>query len=41
MREIVVDTTIIIAVITNEASKPQIIDATLEATLVAPRSLEV
>ena len=41
MREIVVDTTIIIAVITNEASKAQIIDATLDATLVAPRSLEV
>ncbi len=41
MREIVVDTTVIIAVVTNEVSKAQIIDATLDAILVAPRSLEV
>ena len=41
MGEIVVDTTVIIAVITNESSKAQIIDATLDATLVAPRSLDV
>ncbi len=38
---IVVDTTVIVAVITNEASKAQIIDATLDATLVAPSSLNV
>ena len=38
MSEIVVDTTVIIAVITNEASKAQIVEATLDATLVAPRS---
>ncbi len=41
MGEIVVDTTVIIAVITNEASKAKIIDATLDATLVAPRSLDI
>ncbi len=41
MGEIVVDTTVIIAVITNEASKEQIINATLDSTLVAPRSLDV
>ncbi len=41
MSEIVVDTTVIVAVITNEASKPKIIDATLGATLVAPSSLDV
>ena len=39
--EIVVDTTVIIAVITNEATKEQIIDATLDSTLVAPSSLDV
>ncbi len=41
MSEIVVDTTVIIAVIANEASKSKIIDATLGATLVAPSSLDV
>ncbi len=39
--EIVVDTTVIIAVITNEATKAQIIDATVDSTLVAPLSLDV
>ncbi len=39
--EIVVDTSVIIAVITNEAAKEQIIDATAGSTLVAPLSLDV
>jgi len=39
--EVVVDTTVIIAVITNESTKAKIIDATLDATLVAPISLDV
>jgi len=39
--EIVVDTTVIIAVVTNEATKPQIIDATVGASLVAPFSLDL
>ena len=39
--EVVVDTTVIIAVITNEATKDQIIDATLGTSLVAPRSLDI
>jgi predicted nucleic acid-binding protein len=37
--QIVVDTSAIIAVIMNEASKPEIINATIDATLVAPGSL--
>jgi predicted nucleic acid-binding protein len=36
-----VDTTVIIAVITNEATKAQIIEATVDSTLVAPLSLDV
>lgn len=38
---IVVDTTVIIAVVTNEPTKKQLIEATLGATLVAPTSLDV
>jgi len=39
--KIVVDTTVIVAVLTNEPSKEQIIDLTLDATLVAPESLDI
>jgi predicted nucleic acid-binding protein len=37
--EIVVDTTVIIAVITNEAQKPRLIEMTRDAELVAPASI--
>jgi predicted nucleic acid-binding protein len=37
--EIVVDTTVVIAVITNEAQKPRLIDLTRDSELVAPASL--
>lgn len=37
--DVVVDTTVVIAVITNEASKQRLIDATRGAELVAPASM--
>ena len=37
--EIVVDTTVIIAVITNEATKQRLVDMTRGADLVAPASM--
>jgi predicted nucleic acid-binding protein len=37
--DIVVDTTVIIAVITNEAQKPRLIEMTRDAELVAPASM--
>jgi predicted nucleic acid-binding protein len=37
--QIVVDTSAMIAVITNEASKPAIVAATIDATLIAPSSV--
>ena len=40
-QEIVVDTTVIIAVLTNEATKGRILDLTADATLVAPSSLDI
>lgn len=39
--EIVVDTTVIIAVLTNESTRPQILDLTMDAVLVAPSSLDI
>jgi predicted nucleic acid-binding protein len=39
--EIVVDTTVIIAVLTNESTKRQILDLTVDAVLVAPSSLDI
>ena len=41
MSEIVVDTTVIIAVLMNEDTKTHIIKATLGAALIAPLSLDV
>lgn len=39
--EIVVDTTVIVAVVTNEPIKERLIEATLDVTLVAPSSIDV
>ncbi len=36
---VVIDTSAIVAVITNEASKPKIIDATMGSDLIAPESI--
>jgi predicted nucleic acid-binding protein len=38
---IVIDTTVVLAVVTNEPTKKQLIDATLGATLIAPSSLDL
>ena len=39
--EVVVDTTVIVAVLTNEATKTQILEATIDCSLVAPASLDI
>ena len=39
MRNIILDASTVIAVITNESSKPGIIDATIDANFLAPESI--